>query len=227
MDRIYTNDSSDEQLFMEFAKHNNWLYKYRQSYGSDCDITDGTSASKQLLKIHLNPSDYDFYPYMDTMVYYNPDNGVISNNQYGQKYALLSTYGGHRNLINNDTVFSNYHNTLINKTNAKWCILGQDWVLTNEAIKVYNTGLPNSYVYSVPGFPEVVESNIPYVYDHPKHFLKSRCVWSGHLNTWVFENSIVEVYTNKDKTQKVLDHKKRINKSFIKIGEDLFSNGLF
>lgn len=81
MDRIYTAQASDEYLFIEYAKRQGWLYKSSQSFGWDYNIVDPKSDDSKKIPMHvkLKPSHYDRYPYMDTLQYYNPTTGVITN----------------------------------------------------------------------------------------------------------------------------------------------------
>lgn len=81
MDRIYTIDDSDVNIFINFAKENNWIYKKSQN-SSVYDISDGTLLSSVLYE---NDTDLSFllsmeYPYMDTMCLLS-DTGYISNSK--------------------------------------------------------------------------------------------------------------------------------------------------
>lgn len=223
MDRIYTNNSSDEQIFKEYAINKGWLYKGLQSYGPDGAIEDPINNTQRTMKLvcQLNPEHHDYYPYMDTMIYYNPNNGKISNRTTGMIYLLQSTGGDYESLDDDyNEVWSNYHNEDIIESDAKWCEFGEDWVYETEAIKVYNTGGK----YAVPGHPDIVRCNIPNVVD--KHFEKSKCVWSDFLNTWIFYSSAIKVWKNFDRTKSVIDHKKREGIAFAKINNEYWSMDL-
>lgn len=227
MDRIYTNDSSDEQLFMDYASSKGWLYKSMQSYGSDGRITDSVTndVSSLTMKCQLKAQHLDEYPYLDTLIYYNPDNGIISNRSTGQKYILQCTNGEYDELDYEDyeTVYSNYHGDDIRRRDARWCQIGEDWVYSNEALRVYNTGLDGE-IYAVPGNPTIVRTVIRDIIDH--YIPKEKAIWSDYLNTWLFYSSVREVYIDREKTNKVLDHKKREDKNFVKIGDEYFSKDL-
>lgn len=212
MDRIYTNNSSDEQLFKEYAKKQGWLYKSHQGYGADSNIIDSVDDSNTRMTIiaQVEDADYNYYPYMDTMVYFNPDNGKISNKENRMKYVLQDTGGGHdtTRYYDEEEVWSNYHHEDIYKSDAKWCDFGQDWVRESEAIKVWNSGDK----YAVPGHPDIVRSYIPNMVD--KHFEKARCTWSDYLNTWVFNGALINVWTDLGKTNSVVEYKKRSGITF-------------
>ena len=223
-DRIYTNDSSDEQLFIDFAKKNEWYRKQYQSMGANCQITDTRNNNTSSLKMvsQLSPIDHDKYPYVDTMCFYNPDNGLVSNRQQGMLYSMMSTDGDHGTFQVQQLVHSNYHNDDIPRDQVRMCQIGNDWVRTNEAVRVYNAH-PTDRVYAVPNHPDVVVCNIQGVTNHPKHFLKSRSVYSDFLNTWVFEDSVRKVWMDKDCTVEVIDHKKREGTNFVKVGRKYFA----
>lgn len=214
MDRIYTNDSSDEELFIEYAKKQGWLYRSIRGYGNG-SVVDGSTGNSSDMKLvaQLSSYDYNAYPYMDTMLYYNPDSGKISNREAGMRYILQSTYGEYENISDDDyeEVYSNYEGSDIYKSEATWCEFGEDWVLTNHAIKVWNS----NNRYAVPGNPNIVRCNIPGVVD--KHFEKSRCTWSDYLNTWIFNGSVAKVWTDYERNNQVIDYKKRSGVTFAEV----------
>ena len=87
MDRVYTNNDADINLFYEFAKFNNW--KTQQNRPNVMSIT-------------LNPIEYKKFPYMDSLtVYYNKIH-VLSNSSNtfpsSDCYSIQST-GGHYSVI--------------------------------------------------------------------------------------------------------------------------------
>jgi hypothetical protein len=78
MDRVYTNNSPDVVLFIEFANRNNFYHKVLQDSTestpfelNDSKITDIT--------INLDKNTYYTFPYMDTLKYYYYDSNVLSN----------------------------------------------------------------------------------------------------------------------------------------------------
>lgn len=79
MDRVYSNNDSDVQLFVEYAKKMGWYYKVEQTRYSDTPITNGDdihhfydSDSDLFTSEFLIPLDnyiLDKYPYVDTFCY--------------------------------------------------------------------------------------------------------------------------------------------------------------
>lgn len=104
MDRIYTANDSDQYLFIEYAKSHGYLYKSSQSYGWDYDIIDGKDGSRGtlIMKVQLKPDvDYEYYPYLDTMQFYNQKTGLATNDGRNIKrntgYYVLTDAGGSYN----------------------------------------------------------------------------------------------------------------------------------
>jgi len=81
MDRIYTANDSDEYMFIEYAKRKGWLYKSSQSIGHDINTIDPKNDKSDTIKmvVNLKPNGYDYYPYLDTMRFYNPYTGMLTN----------------------------------------------------------------------------------------------------------------------------------------------------
>lgn len=212
MDRVYTIDSSDEQVYLDYAKEKGWYHKRRQGMGSGIPIVspnNGQASNIQLIA-QLEPVDHRRYPYLDTMTFYNPDSGLISNQTRGinAKYELTETDGSYYTVDSYEPepeyVYSNYHGQDIDKREAKYCKFGDDWVYSEEAIRVWNSG-PDGPHFAVPGYPDIVHSSFD---NYDKWFPKSKAVWSEFLDTWLFKWSAVRVWTDMQRKGSVLLHKK-------------------
>lgn len=114
MDRIYTVNQRDEDLFKKYAKQNGWLYKYSQS-AQDASYMDGDNRVYDSLALALYPVPYKVgedgkiiiiskdipkyskYPYMDTMKYFTPETGRLASDigerTQWKKFRLESTEG--------------------------------------------------------------------------------------------------------------------------------------
>lgn len=96
MDRIYTAQDSDTDLFKRYAEFKGFWYKQEQNMSSDCPITNGTIIEESKLVIKLNDTNLPFYPYTDTMSFLNLDNNTLSNNSEDSYDRLLRrTDGGY------------------------------------------------------------------------------------------------------------------------------------
>ena len=96
VDRIYTHEDSDVELFRQYAKRNGYYAKYRNSSSTDSTSIDPTTGNSVdlTLSVHLNPGRHSKYPYLDTFKYYNPATGVIHNRRSDGDLVLEDTDGG-------------------------------------------------------------------------------------------------------------------------------------
>jgi hypothetical protein len=98
MDRIYTIKDSDVQLFRDWAKENGW---YSKQYNSSSDSgrainpENGEQVDLGTLTVNIKKGMYEAYPYLDTLKYFKPREGTLSNRRTGtsDEYNLESTDG--------------------------------------------------------------------------------------------------------------------------------------
>ena len=102
MDRIYTNNDSDVELFKQFAEKNGWWCKKVQNSSNRFTAQRGSSTKEPTYSVDLNWADHEYYPYVDTLSYLKlnqldsrDSSGVISNEQdvIGAQYDLRDTEG--------------------------------------------------------------------------------------------------------------------------------------
>jgi hypothetical protein len=121
MDRIYTINDSDRLLFQDYARIN----KIENSY-------DGNSSLD--LEVKLGDHTYEKYPYMDTLVVYNPTTKILSGDEDlwpGQGYiSIQDTQGGFRA---ENAVYSNWEDEYINRENAVYCSNVDDYLNIDSA----------------------------------------------------------------------------------------------
>jgi hypothetical protein len=121
MDRIYTINDSDKLLFQDYARIN----KIENSY-------DGNSSLD--LEVKLGDHTYEKYPYMDTLVVYNPTTKILSSDEDlwpGQGYiSIQDTQGGFRA---ENAVYSNWEDEYINRENAVYCSNVDDYLSRDSA----------------------------------------------------------------------------------------------
>ena len=87
MDRIYTIKNTDITLFKEYCYKNNYYHKNKQSYDSDYRLVynrDELNGSENDIQVTLKKKHYNYYPFMDTMKYYEPTLGIISNRKFSK-----------------------------------------------------------------------------------------------------------------------------------------------
>ena len=94
LDRIYTVNDSDVQLFRDYAKENGWYYKeHNNSSDSGYAIAPDGSRVSLDLTVNLTDASMDNFPYLDTLKYFNPRRKTISNEDTGGCYFLEDTGG--------------------------------------------------------------------------------------------------------------------------------------
>ena len=78
MDRVYTANQSDEDLFKKFAARNDWWCKQTQNSSSSFIAAKGLERKEPTYVVQLKNWD-DEFPYIDTLCYLNDNSGKISN----------------------------------------------------------------------------------------------------------------------------------------------------
>lgn len=96
LDRIYTHEDSDVQLFRDYAKSKGWYYKPRNDSSDTSEMIspDGTKVDMGPLIVSVRKGGYGSYPYVDTIKYYNSSRGTLSTSSRGDTICLDDTDGG-------------------------------------------------------------------------------------------------------------------------------------
>ena len=99
LDRIYTNNDSDVDLFKKFAQENNWWTKQRQDSSNDFKVERGVEVKPAKFIVDLQKWNEEF-PYLDSLSFFNPVTGELSNQArtINAKWELLSTSGDYNEL---------------------------------------------------------------------------------------------------------------------------------
>jgi hypothetical protein len=99
VDRIYTHDDSDLELFKQYIAQQGWMLKKRYTSSTD-DSTmiapDGSESRPRYLEVKVQAKEYNGYPYLDTLKWYSPSSGILSSDSSGE-YQLEDTGGGYSN----------------------------------------------------------------------------------------------------------------------------------
>lgn len=93
MDRIYKTEESQDNLFIKFARKNGIYYKSIQHSRTDFNLMfDGkVSEENPNLRVELDGrKHYNTYPYMDTLKYYDPNDGTLRNKMQSDNYDILT-----------------------------------------------------------------------------------------------------------------------------------------
>lgn len=107
MDRIYTNNDSDVNLFKSFADSQGWWHKDSQNTAINFVARKGDESKRPSYTITLDNGKFKHYPYIDTFSYINFDNGVITND-----HGLLNPVQGELHATNG--YISNFYTVTVN-----------------------------------------------------------------------------------------------------------------
>ncbi|MFW6225923.1 MAG: hypothetical protein ACOC3V_03105 [bacterium] len=213
MDRVYSINDFDVELFKTYAKERGWLYKTRQTYGYNHNIFDTRNNEEYnwtefLMSASLKPLKYRYYPYLDTLSIYNIESGEISNNFRKLKIPphiyLIDPQGGfvdeaeHREMV-----YSRRYGHNIPREESEYSEIDDDWFYSNDIVYVHNTEGRKAHINSY----KIVFSNIG---GKEKYFLKEDAIFSEYHQTYIYKDSVIEVYTDSTKKEKILSHKRLI-----------------
>jgi hypothetical protein len=112
IDRMYTIDDSDKNIFKDWGAKNGITKHY-----------DNTSSVGGV--VHLKNLDFSKYPYMDTFVFYDDQNGVLSDENMDNSLKLQDTQGGYES---NEGRVQDIDGDWIDEDDARWCEDVDDWV---------------------------------------------------------------------------------------------------
>jgi hypothetical protein len=221
MDRVYVNKNGEEHLFLNYAKKQGWMYKDEQKYGMTDLVYKG---EKGVVKAHvvLENTDYDLYPYVDTLRIFYPEEKVMANYYaFKTEYRTLTDTEGHFDEWGDDEddgdydvpmVYDAYNDINIPEGRATWCNYDNAFCSSDDAVR-----LPYNGQYAFPNSSFIVTSKY-----NNKQYAKEDCVFSVPLDSWVWKKYAVDVYHDKEKTKKDKIHRFELNKTIGKIGDDYF-----
>ena len=219
MDRIYSVNDYDVELFKDYAKQHGWLHKECQTFGWQNNIVDTVTGEILtwdnmilLSKIKKIPGvDFDHYPYLDTLSVLNTKELTLTNDgrlRVLEPHLLLTDYQGSFNseVDGREMVLSSVYNEFIVRDEAKFVEIDDSWVKNDDAVYVHNTDGKHAYKFS----EKIAESNI---YKR-KYFLKDVAVFSDYLGTHIHKESVRIAYLDKEKTEEVKIHYRMVGREF-------------
>jgi hypothetical protein len=95
MDRIYSVFDSDVNIFKKWAFENGYTPKWEQNAKSHQFFDIKGEVVRARCSFQLDNWRLSYYPYLDTLPYFNYDNGMISNDEYSFSwdYKLVQATG--------------------------------------------------------------------------------------------------------------------------------------
>jgi len=226
MDRIYTHQDADVNVFVEYAKQNGWVTKQRQTYRGDALLLpDGKKRENTNLKVVLDDVDFNRYPYMDTFRYFYQDEKTLSNvplRDLGDGWTLNDT-GGYYDEYDEDyepTYVTDWRGDEILEEDSVWCDYEEVHCLRDEATYI-SKGENGRGKYFPPNTKLLVYSE----YSDSKYH-KDDCIYSEFMKDWVYKRYAVKMYFDQNKENWVWVHKLTLHDDMGKIGDDYFVNDI-
>lgn len=108
MDIVYSSDDFIKNMFIDYAIKNEWIYK-GTDYQLDVVIKN-REKFKTTMVVQLNEIEYEYFPFLDSLCFYDPKTYIISNNpkyfkKLGSKYYYdLCDHTGGYDVYNIDGV---------------------------------------------------------------------------------------------------------------------------
>lgn len=139
MDRIYTSNDSDQNLFIKLAIKNGWYYKKSQRFDEQKFIDPNGKEVTTKCKIFLKEADHRYFPYLDTFYYFDKNKSYITNDiedYRNNKYIVKLRATDGREQGNENFVFDTYNNDFIKADDSIYCELSDARIYMNDAIKV-------------------------------------------------------------------------------------------
>jgi len=131
LDRQYTIEDSDVVRFRNYAKEQGWAYKAHNNHHSlETIVFNGeefnADMTVQVKEVSKGNYDYGRYPYVDTFRRYDPQTGILYNDEesssdYEGNYLLQSTDGRYEEIEGG--VWSEWYDRRIPEDEAIW----SDW----------------------------------------------------------------------------------------------------
>ncbi len=199
MDRQYTILDSDVEKFRNYAKEKGWSYKSYNNHHSFGTINYKGEDKNVSMTIEVKQKDYRRYPYMDTFRRYNPDTGILYNDDdqdsdnEGQ-YILDDTGGGYTEIEGG--VWSEWHDRMIPEDEAVYSDPYGDHLLRDYAVRV-DVGSSRRR-----GWYHQDDDDIVYDEHSDEYVHVDDAVYSEIYGNWIWDEravkTITEIYSDGD-----------------------------
>ena len=193
MDRQYTIKDSDIQKFKNYAKEQGWSYKSSNNHHSFGTINlNGVDKNVDMV-VSVKVKDYNKYPYMDTFRRYNPNTGLLYNDderdkeEYEGQYILEDTNGSYEEIESG--VWSEWYDTRINGEEAIWSEPLDSYIYSDSSVRV-DRGNSRRHGW----YPDDYD-DIFYDEDHDEYFHDDNGVYSEIEGRTLYDETAVLVVT--------------------------------
>ena len=142
MDRIYVNEDYLINIFIQYAKENNYIYKSKQIYGGNIiPVVDNNETKNIIMSAMLIPKKYEYYPYIDTLQFFNEKTGEITNDV--KKWdtfdwiTLIHAGGGYLTKDDDKGFKMDYLGRLVHPYFVKWSNVDNCYIHESSAIYLH------------------------------------------------------------------------------------------
>lgn len=164
MDRIYTTYEWQNKLFIDYAIKNDWIYKSKQIYGGSVIpvMIDG-KKEKIVMSANFKNVKYEYYPYVDTLQFYNPSTGEITSDvkKFQEKgWFTLVLPNGQTYQDNAGSYKIDYLGRIVHGNYVRWSKLDNVHVHIEDAVSLVYRGdyvTPEHEFVVIDGFICLVE----------------------------------------------------------------------
>lgn len=140
MDRQYTINDSYVIRFRKYAQEKNWIYKSRNNHYSFkyIKLTDDAELTADMT-VKVKSADYGSYPYLDTFRRYDPETGILYNDNdenYQGQFLLDDTSGSRTEIVSNDTFWSDWYDDYIPEEEAVYSVPLGSYIYADSSVNV-------------------------------------------------------------------------------------------
>lgn len=102
MDRVYTHADSDFDLFRQYAEEKGWYRRPTNDFNKTYKMLnpEGELVDMGHLSVIIKKGEYSYYPYIDTLNYFNPS-GLLTTNKLDGEFELGDTDGSNSRISDN------------------------------------------------------------------------------------------------------------------------------
>jgi hypothetical protein len=140
MDRIYTTYDWQIKLFIDYAIKNDFIFKSKQLYGgSVIPLINKGKKENMILTVKLKAKEYSYYPYVDTLQFYNPKDGTLTSDVekfHDKEYVTLVMANGGYFLEGKAGFKIDYLGRIVHEAFVYWSKMDNVFVHRNDAVRL-------------------------------------------------------------------------------------------
>lgn len=197
MDRVYVAHDHYYDMFLAYAKEKGWLRKveYKTYREKDYYTKDGEVRFNRAIKIET-PTNFDYYPYIDTFSY--GGDGFLSNTCNGTQYEYCNTSGSREGDEDDDDedygycehTGNRYHDDdlrYIERGRYSGSCIFYEYAVYCETDRYYYYQDDDNIVEVGDRWYRKDDDDICYVEDDGEYHMREDCCWSEFHEEYILE----------------------------------------